>query len=94
MGLFLQVVPLSQRSGVLEWCSGTTPIGEFLVNVEDGAHKRYRPKDYSSYQCQKIMSVSQNNWGRGGKAGSFFTDDCCMEDLNTAESPRNLIIVF
>lgn len=60
--LLLQVVPLSQRSGVLEWCSGTTPIGEFLVNVEEGAHKRYRPKDYSGYECQKIMMVSQRNW--------------------------------
>uniref|UniRef100_A0A663LSX9 non-specific serine/threonine protein kinase n=1 Tax=Athene cunicularia TaxID=194338 RepID=A0A663LSX9_ATHCN len=54
-----KVVPLSQRSGVLEWCSGTTPIGEFLVNVEEGAHKRYRPKDYSSNQCQKIMMDAQ-----------------------------------
>ncbi|KAM9602488.1 serine-protein kinase ATM isoform 2-T2 [Morphnus guianensis] len=54
-----KVVPLSQRSGVLEWCSGTTPIGEFLVNVNEGAHKRYRPKDYSSYQCQEIMMGAQ-----------------------------------
>ncbi|KAM6290797.1 serine-protein kinase ATM [Porphyrio hochstetteri] len=54
-----KVVPLSQRSGVLEWCSGTTPIGEFLVNVEEGAHKRYRPKDYSSNECQKIMMDAQ-----------------------------------
>ncbi|XP_062423249.1 serine-protein kinase ATM [Rhea pennata] len=54
-----KVVPLSQRSGVLEWCSGTTPIGEFLVNAEDGAHKRYRPKDYCSYQCQKMMMDAQ-----------------------------------
>ncbi|XP_075347105.1 serine-protein kinase ATM [Mycteria americana] len=54
-----KVVPLSQRSGVLEWCSGTTPIGEFLVNAEEGAHKRYRPKDYSNCQCQKIMMDAQ-----------------------------------
>ncbi|NWW78521.1 ATM kinase, partial [Climacteris rufus] len=54
-----KVVPLSQRSGVLEWCSGTTPIGEFLVNPEEGAHKRYRPKDYSGYQCHKIMLDAQ-----------------------------------
>uniref|UniRef100_A0A8C3EEI8 non-specific serine/threonine protein kinase n=1 Tax=Corvus moneduloides TaxID=1196302 RepID=A0A8C3EEI8_CORMO len=54
-----KVVPLSQRSGVLEWCSGTTPIGEFLVNAEEGAHKRYRPKDYSGYQCYKIMQDAQ-----------------------------------
>uniref|UniRef100_A0A8C9U8F7 non-specific serine/threonine protein kinase n=1 Tax=Serinus canaria TaxID=9135 RepID=A0A8C9U8F7_SERCA len=54
-----KVVPLSQRSGVLEWCSGTIPIGEFLVNAEEGAHKRYRPKDYSSYQCHKIILDAQ-----------------------------------
>ncbi|XP_029063541.1 serine-protein kinase ATM isoform X3 [Monodon monoceros] len=51
----IKVVPLSQRSGVLEWCTGTVPIGEFLVNNESGAHKRYRPKDFSAYQCQKKM---------------------------------------
>lgn len=26
-----KVVPLSQRSGVLEWCENTMPIGEFLI---------------------------------------------------------------
>lgn len=54
-----KVVPLSQRSGVLEWCSGTIPIGEFLVNADKGAHKRYRPHDYSGFQCQKIMMDAQ-----------------------------------
>lgn len=52
------MVPLSQRSGVLEWCTGTVPIGEFLVNNENGAHKRYRPKDFSANYCQKKMMVS------------------------------------
>eukprot|EP00071_Canis_lupus_P020251 XP_013968668.1 serine-protein kinase ATM isoform X1 [Canis lupus familiaris] len=50
-----KVVPLSQRSGVLEWCTGTVPIGEFLVNNENGAHKRYRPEDLSALHCQKKM---------------------------------------
>ncbi|XP_075707708.1 serine-protein kinase ATM [Rhinoderma darwinii] len=54
-----KVVPLSQRSGVLEWCFGTVPIGEYLVNAEDGAHKRYRPGDFSSLQCQKRMMEVQ-----------------------------------
>lgn len=71
--LFSQVVPLSQRSGVLEWCSRTTPIGEFLVNVKEGAHKRYRPKDYSSCHCQKMMMVSHNNYESNRIASSFFT---------------------
>ncbi|XP_063807673.1 serine-protein kinase ATM isoform X2 [Pseudophryne corroboree] len=50
-----KVVPLSQRSGVLEWCSGTVPIGEYLINSDDGAHSRYRPSDYSSLQSQRRM---------------------------------------
>ncbi|XP_053564522.1 serine-protein kinase ATM [Bombina bombina] len=55
-----KVVPLSQRSGVLEWCTGTVPIGEYLVNAEEGAHKRYRSTDYSSLQCQrKMMDVQR-----------------------------------
>ncbi|XP_035311971.1 serine-protein kinase ATM isoform X5 [Cricetulus griseus] len=54
-----KVVPLSQRSGVLEWCTGTIPIGEYLVNNEEGAHKRYRPNDFSAFQCQKKMMEVQ-----------------------------------
>ncbi|XP_042315979.1 serine-protein kinase ATM isoform X2 [Sceloporus undulatus] len=54
-----KVVPLSQRSGVLEWCTGTIPLGEFLINTDRSAHKRYRPKDYSSIDCQKKMMEAQ-----------------------------------
>ncbi|XP_054448480.1 serine-protein kinase ATM [Pteronotus mesoamericanus] len=58
-----KVVPLSQRSGVLEWCTGTVPIGEFLVNNENGAHKRYRPRDISAFQCQKkMMDVQKKSY--------------------------------
>uniref|UniRef100_G1KDX5 Serine-protein kinase ATM n=2 Tax=Anolis carolinensis TaxID=28377 RepID=G1KDX5_ANOCA len=54
-----KVVPLSQRSGVLEWCSGTIPLGDFLVNTDRSAHKRYRPKDYSNLDCQSKMVQAQ-----------------------------------
>ncbi|CAI5773239.1 serine-protein kinase ATM isoform X1 [Podarcis lilfordi] len=54
-----KVVPLSQRSGVLEWCTGTIPLGEFLINTDSSAHKRYRPKDYSSVDCQRKMMETQ-----------------------------------
>ncbi|KAM4828046.1 serine-protein kinase ATM [Thomomys bottae] len=58
-----KVVPLSQRSGVLEWCTGTIPIGEFLVNNEEGAHKRYRPQDFSASQCiKKMMEVQKKSF--------------------------------
>ncbi|TSP46813.1 Serine-protein kinase ATM [Bagarius yarrelli] len=54
-----KVVPFSQRSGVLEWCSGTVPIGEFLVDPQKGAHKRFRPQDWSSMTCRKKMMEAQ-----------------------------------
>ncbi|XP_078258598.1 serine-protein kinase ATM [Rhinoraja longicauda] len=54
-----KVIPLSQRSGILEWCAGTMPIGEYLVNPNEGAHKRYRPRDWSSLECRKKMSEAQ-----------------------------------
>ncbi|XP_041796006.1 serine-protein kinase ATM isoform X2 [Chelmon rostratus] len=54
-----KVVPFSQRSGVLEWCSGTVPIGEFLVDPNKGAHKRFRPQDWTSLSCRKKMNEAQ-----------------------------------
>eukprot|EP00095_Tigriopus_kingsejongensis_P008209 maker-scaffold895_size84271-snap-gene-0.31 protein:Tk08209 transcript:maker-scaffold895_size84271-snap-gene-0.31-mRNA-1 annotation:"serine-protein kinase atm" len=36
-----RVVPLSQRSGILEWCENTLPLRDYLIQ----AHKRYYPKD-------------------------------------------------
>ncbi|XP_054470748.1 LOW QUALITY PROTEIN: serine-protein kinase ATM [Anoplopoma fimbria] len=50
-----KVVPFSQRSGVLEWCSGTVPIGEFLVD----AHKRFRPQDSTNMASRKKMMEAQ-----------------------------------
>ncbi|KAM8974926.1 serine-protein kinase ATM [Pelodytes ibericus] len=69
-----KVVPLSQRSGVLEWCTGTVPIGEYLVNSEEGAHYRYRPNEYSSLQCQKKMMEVQR--GRFEEKYQTFVDVC------------------
>ncbi|KAM9318497.1 serine-protein kinase ATM [Pholidichthys leucotaenia] len=56
-----KVVPFSQRSGVLEWCSGTMPIGEFLVDPNKGAHKRFRPQDWTSLACRKKMMEAQRH---------------------------------
>ncbi|XP_077468061.1 serine-protein kinase ATM [Stigmatopora argus] len=54
-----KVVPFSQCSGVLEWCSGTVPLGEFLADPVKGAHKRFRPQDVSSLVCRKKMMEAQ-----------------------------------
>ncbi|XP_063061017.1 serine-protein kinase ATM [Engraulis encrasicolus] len=54
-----KVVPFSQRSGVLEWCSGTVPIGEFLVDPQMGAHRRFKPHDWTNLACRKKMMEAQ-----------------------------------
>uniref|UniRef100_A0A8C5CNQ1 non-specific serine/threonine protein kinase n=1 Tax=Gadus morhua TaxID=8049 RepID=A0A8C5CNQ1_GADMO len=59
-----KVVPFSQRSGVLEWCSGTVPIGEFLVDPQKGAHGRFRPRDWTNLACRKKMMVSRGLEGQ------------------------------
>lgn len=51
------VIPLSKRSGILEWCTNTMPIGEYLI----GAHKRYRPNDLSPSDCRKQYSQYDRN---------------------------------
>ncbi|XP_051934283.1 serine-protein kinase ATM [Hippocampus zosterae] len=56
-----KVVPFSQCSGVLEWCSGTIPLGEYLADPVKGAHKRYRPQDASSLACRKKMMEAQKH---------------------------------
>uniref|UniRef100_A0A6Q2X681 non-specific serine/threonine protein kinase n=1 Tax=Esox lucius TaxID=8010 RepID=A0A6Q2X681_ESOLU len=61
-----KVVPFSQRSGVLEWCSGTVPIGDFLID----AHKRFHPQDWTSLACRKKMMESQR-LDFDGKAQAF-----------------------
>lgn len=48
-----QVVPLSQRSGILEWCENTEPLGDYLNN----AHKHYHPTDWTPSYCRQQMKV-------------------------------------
>ena len=58
---FFQVVPLSQNSGLLQWCEGTIPLGNYLVNGQDGvrgAHPRYYPKGWTARECREKITVS------------------------------------
>lgn len=52
------VVPLSQRSGILEWCVNTMPLTDYLVGSTQhkGAHERFRPQDWPPHECRRKMS--------------------------------------
>ena len=60
--LCCQVIPLSQRSGLLEWCEGTVPFGEYLIGSRTGAHQRYRPQDLPASSCRAELAVSSFNY--------------------------------
>ncbi len=63
MFVCVQVVPLSQRSGIVEWCEDTCPLGQYLIGPpkqhQQGAHYRYHPNDWSSLDCRKKLTVSE-----------------------------------
>ncbi|KAK9874965.1 hypothetical protein WA026_005780 [Henosepilachna vigintioctopunctata] len=52
-----KIVPLSMRSGVLEWAKNTMPVGAYLLGDENniGAHEKYRPQDKSPAYCRKLI---------------------------------------
>ncbi|KAG0417082.1 hypothetical protein HPB47_005900, partial [Ixodes persulcatus] len=52
-----KVVPLSRRSGLVQWCKGTQPFAEFLLNSRSGAHLRYQPRDWTFMECRKEMQL-------------------------------------
>ncbi|CAK9823884.1 Serine-protein kinase ATM [Anthophora retusa] len=59
-----KVVPLTQRSGILEWCDNTIPIITTLIgsNGIPGLHKKYYPKDYTANVCkEKLAAVGKSS---------------------------------
>jgi hypothetical protein len=52
-----KIVPLSQKSGVLEWCENTLTLGDWLIgkNQDGGAHKKYEPNDWKFDECKRKL---------------------------------------
>lgn len=60
------IVPLSQRSGITEWCETTMPLTEYLVgtNRRHGAHERFRPQDWPPQKCREKLSQTTMRSGK------------------------------
>lgn len=54
-----QVIPLSQQSGIAEWCEGTMSLSDYLVgkNSIQGAHEKYRPDDLLPIEARSVIKV-------------------------------------
>ncbi|KAG8185655.1 hypothetical protein JTE90_008926 [Oedothorax gibbosus] len=57
-----KVVPVSRRSGVLQWCEGTQVLSQYLVGSlpsSPGAHIRYYPDMATPQHCRtRMMNIS------------------------------------
>ncbi|KAL0274886.1 UNVERIFIED_CONTAM: hypothetical protein PYX00_002916 [Menopon gallinae] len=49
-----KVMPLSHRSGIIEWCENTQPLSLYLIGSDgiSGAHKRFNPEDITALECR------------------------------------------
>lgn len=52
-----KVLPLSTRSGLMEFVPNTVPLNTWLMP----AHQRYYPSDYNPDKCRKEIGVVQND---------------------------------
>lgn len=60
-----KIIPLSQRSGILEWCANTTTLNDYLVSPNPrklGAHQRYFPNDLNPQKCRDTIAVSEHEF--------------------------------
>jgi Phosphatidylinositol kinase and protein kinases of the PI-3 kinase family len=52
-----KVVPLSQMSGIIEWCTNSLPVCLYLLgdNTTLGAHAKYNPQDITHRKCRECL---------------------------------------
>jgi ataxia telangiectasia mutated family protein len=57
------VIPLSPRTGLIEWVSGTAALGEILNGreVNDGLHHRYRPGDLAVAEAKRRVDAASKS---------------------------------
>lgn len=48
---------MAERSGVIEWCEGTIPLGQWLAADRVGAHQRYRPRDMTPAEAKQRLAA-------------------------------------
>lgn len=71
-----KIIPLSPSSGLLGWVENTIPLASYLLNLNDektSAHVRYRPKDWTPYEC--AIKMKESNQSKVDKY-NIFMDIC------------------
>ncbi|KAG4079703.1 hypothetical protein HA402_009089 [Bradysia odoriphaga] len=74
-----KIVPLSQRSGILEWCANTITMNDYLTSSNPrklGAHQRYFPNDLAPQKCRSTISSYRTQKKSIGEKLSEFKRIC------------------
>ncbi|KAJ8666945.1 hypothetical protein QAD02_008607 [Eretmocerus hayati] len=77
-----KVVPLTQRSGLLEWCSNTLPLGIVLVGDKNyiGLHRKYYPNDWDPAKCKNLLLETRTT----GVSALYAAYQKCCENFHPA----------
>ncbi|MFH4975342.1 hypothetical protein AB6A40_002051 [Gnathostoma spinigerum] len=69
------VVPLSSNVGIIEWCSKTQSLCEYLCGNDrkSGAHKQYYPNDITAYDARQQLHETRS---RRGDLNATFVKIC------------------
>lgn len=69
------IVPLSKRSGILEWCSNTIPLAEYLAG-QNNVHQRYHPEDDTPQMCRRKLRDAHDQKLSSEKKYELFKQMC------------------
>ena len=75
------VVPFSPAAGCVGFVTGTVELGWWLYkdSAMKGAHKRYRPQDWSYSDCRNVLDKARNpargDGGGGGKLAARLVEE-------------------
>ena len=51
-----KIIPLTRRTGILEWVNDTLPLGDYLTQGKHSAHIRLRPRDWTPMDCRQKLA--------------------------------------
>lgn len=69
------VIPLSKRSGILEWCENTIPLSTYLAD-KNNAHERFNPKDEKPISCRRALVEATSKQLSTDQKYNLFLDLC------------------
>ena len=78
-----KIVPLSQKSGVLEWCQNTTTLGDWLTGGDIPGIKKIKDKIFVNIKNFNILGGAHKKY----EPNDWAFDECRLKMYETIEQP-------